>query len=84
MRGPQGRGVDVVGRPFDARALLLQRRSAVAFDGRSTIDRATFFDAVERPARRERTVDTVCGGRRACISPSSSTASSRSRQGCTC
>lgn len=31
-------------RQTDARALLLQRRSAVAFDGRSTIDRATFVD----------------------------------------
>jgi SagB-type dehydrogenase family enzyme len=31
-------------RQIDARALLLQRRSAVAFDGRSTIDRATFVD----------------------------------------
>jgi SagB-type dehydrogenase family enzyme len=31
-------------REIDARALLLQRRSAVAFDGRSTIDRATFVD----------------------------------------
>ena len=30
--------------PIDARRLLLQRRSAVAFDGRSTIDRATFLD----------------------------------------
>ena len=29
-------------RQIDARALLLQRRSALAFDGRSTIDRATF------------------------------------------
>lgn len=31
-------------RQIDARALLLQRRSAVAFDGRSTIDRATLVD----------------------------------------
>jgi SagB-type dehydrogenase family enzyme len=31
-------------RQIDARALLLQRRSALAFDGRSTIDRATFVD----------------------------------------
>ena len=31
-------------RPIDARALLLQRRSALAFDGRSTIDRATLVD----------------------------------------
>ena len=30
-------------RQIDARALLLQRRSAVAFDGQTTIDRATFF-----------------------------------------
>src|SRR4029077_18069204 len=35
-------------RPIDARALLLQRRSAVAFDGRSTIDRATFVDMLSR------------------------------------
>lgn len=31
-------------REVDARALLLRRRSALAFDGRSTIDRATFVD----------------------------------------
>ena len=31
-------------REIDARALLLQRRSALAFDGRSTIDRATLVD----------------------------------------
>ena len=31
-------------REIEARALLLQRRSALAFDGRSTIDRATFVD----------------------------------------
>ncbi len=30
-------------RQIDARRLLLQRRSAVAFDGRATIDRATFL-----------------------------------------
>ena len=39
---PDGRPVIRVARrqrPIDARALLLQRRSAVAFDGRSTIDR---------------------------------------------
>ena len=38
---------------IDARALLLQRRSAVAFDGRSTIDRAAFIDMLSRvlPAR---------------------------------
>jgi SagB-type dehydrogenase family enzyme len=35
-------------RPIDARALLLQRRSAVAFDGRSTTDRATFVDMLSR------------------------------------
>jgi SagB-type dehydrogenase family enzyme len=34
--------------PIDARALLLQRRSAVAFDGRSTIDRATFANMLLR------------------------------------
>ncbi len=33
---------------IDARILLLQRRSAVAFDGRSTIDRATFVDMLTR------------------------------------
>jgi nitroreductase len=31
-------------RRIDARTLLLQRRSALAFDGRSTIDRSTFVD----------------------------------------
>ena len=31
-------------RQIDARALLLQRRSAVAFDGRSTINRTAFVD----------------------------------------
>jgi SagB-type dehydrogenase family enzyme len=31
-----------------ARALLLQRRSAVAFDGRSTLDRGTFFKILSR------------------------------------
>jgi SagB-type dehydrogenase family enzyme len=31
-------------RDLDARALLLQRRSATAFDGRSTIDRAIFVE----------------------------------------
>ena len=31
-------------RQIDARALLLQRRSALAFDGHSTIDRATLID----------------------------------------
>lgn len=35
-------------RQIDARALLLQRRSAVAFDGRSTIDRAAFIDMLSR------------------------------------
>ena len=35
-------------RQLDARALLLQRRSAVAFDGRSTIARATFVDMLSR------------------------------------
>jgi len=32
----------------DARSLLLQRRSAVAFDGRSTIDRAVFMGMLSR------------------------------------
>jgi SagB-type dehydrogenase family enzyme len=35
-------------RQIDARALLLQRRSAVAFDGRSTINRTTFVDMLSR------------------------------------
>jgi SagB-type dehydrogenase family enzyme len=35
-------------RPIDARALLLQRRSALAFDGRTTIDRAAFVDMLSR------------------------------------
>ena len=35
-------------RPIDARTLLLQRRSALAFDGRSTIDRASFVDMLSR------------------------------------
>jgi len=35
-------------RRIDARALLLRRRSAVAFDGHSTIDRATFVDMLSR------------------------------------
>jgi SagB-type dehydrogenase family enzyme len=35
-------------RQVDARAILLQRRSAVAFDGRSTIDLATFVEMMSR------------------------------------
>jgi len=35
-------------RQLDARTLLLQRRSAVAFDGRTTIDRATFLRMLSR------------------------------------
>jgi SagB-type dehydrogenase family enzyme len=35
-------------RPIDARALLLQRRSALAFDGRTTIDHAAFVDMLSR------------------------------------
>lgn len=35
-------------REIDARALVLRRRSAVAFDGRSTIGRATFLDMLSR------------------------------------
>lgn len=35
-------------RSIEARALLLQRRSAVAFDGRSTLDRASFVDMLAR------------------------------------
>jgi SagB-type dehydrogenase family enzyme len=33
-----------LGRAIDARTLLLQRRSALAFDGRTTIDRAAFVE----------------------------------------
>jgi SagB-type dehydrogenase family enzyme len=36
------------GRGLDARALLLQRRSALAFDGRTTIDRSTFISMLAR------------------------------------
>jgi SagB-type dehydrogenase family enzyme len=36
------------GRPLFARALTLQRRSAVAFDGRSPIDASTFFGMIAR------------------------------------
>ncbi len=35
-------------RQIDARTLLLQRRSAVAFDGKTTIDRATFLRMLSR------------------------------------
>ena len=35
-------------RALDARALILQRRSAVACDGRSTIDRSRFFEMLRR------------------------------------
>jgi SagB-type dehydrogenase family enzyme len=35
-------------RPLDARSLILQRRSAVAFDGRSTMARSAFFDMMSR------------------------------------
>ena len=35
-------------RQIDARTLLLQRRSAVAFDGKTTIDRATFVRMLSR------------------------------------
>jgi len=35
-------------RGIAARSLMLQRRSAVAFDGRSTIDRARFIDILSR------------------------------------
>jgi SagB-type dehydrogenase family enzyme len=35
-------------RPSDARAILLQRRSALAFDGQSSISRAGFFDMLAR------------------------------------
>ena len=72
-------------RQIDARALLLQRRSARRLrrplddrprDTSSTCCRASCL------AREHR--GTVCGGRRAFISPSSSIASSGSRRGCTC
>lgn len=36
------------GPAVDARALVLQRRSAVAFDGRGTLDRATFLGMLAR------------------------------------
>ena len=36
------------GRDLDARAIVLQRRSAVAFDGVSTLDRQPFFDMLAR------------------------------------
>ena len=42
-------------RQIDARTLLLQRRSAVAFDGRTTIDRATFLRMLSRVLPGERT-----------------------------
>ena len=35
-------------RAIDARTLLLQRRSALGFDGRTAIDRGTFFDMLSR------------------------------------
>jgi SagB-type dehydrogenase family enzyme len=35
-------------RQIDARTLLLQRRSALGFDGQTTIDRATFFEMLSR------------------------------------
>jgi SagB-type dehydrogenase family enzyme len=35
-------------REIDARTLLLQRRSALGFDGRTAIDRGTFFDMLSR------------------------------------
>jgi SagB-type dehydrogenase family enzyme len=35
-------------RMIDARALILQRRSAVAFDGRSTLAQAVFFEMLSR------------------------------------
>jgi hypothetical protein len=41
---PPPRLFDSPARSADARTLILQRRSAVAFDGRSTIDAGTFFD----------------------------------------
>jgi hypothetical protein len=46
---PQVAVVERVGRRrLDARAIILQRRSAVAFDGRSRIDRSTFSDMLSR------------------------------------
>ena len=41
-------------RQIDARTLLLQRRSAVAFDGRTTIDRATFLNMLSNVMPGER------------------------------
>ena len=50
-------------RQIDGRALLLRRRSAVAFDGRSTIDRANVHrHAVARHAEREHAVEHVVVG----------------------
>jgi SagB-type dehydrogenase family enzyme len=43
-----GRCAALIDRPLDARSLLLQRRSAVAFDGRSIMDRSAFFDMLGR------------------------------------
>jgi SagB-type dehydrogenase family enzyme len=46
---PQVAVVERAGRRrLDARAIILQRRSAVAFDGRSRIDRSTFSDMLSR------------------------------------
>jgi SagB-type dehydrogenase family enzyme len=42
---PRTIGVD---RQLDARAIILRRRSAVAFDGHSRIDRSHFFDMLAR------------------------------------
>jgi SagB-type dehydrogenase family enzyme len=42
-------------RQIDARALLIQRRSALAFDGRTTIDRTTFIDILSRVVPGDRT-----------------------------
>jgi SagB-type dehydrogenase family enzyme len=66
---------------IEARALILQRRSAVAFDGRSAVRRLStccFVFCLPRACP-----GTACGGRRACTSSSSFTASRRSPRGCT-
>jgi nitroreductase len=48
VRAARSIGEDRAPRAIDARALILQRRSAVALDGRSTLQRAVFFDMLSR------------------------------------
>jgi SagB-type dehydrogenase family enzyme len=47
-RSTGSEGSEGTPRPIDARVLLLQRRSAVAFDGRSMIGRAAFIGMLSR------------------------------------